>query len=57
MEQVHGSDRTYMEKGLYELDETPGRLGELYEVSRRLDELEEQLGESDEVCLRTRRVV
>ena len=32
--QLHGSDRICMEKGLKELGEFPGRIGELHEDSR-----------------------
>ena len=40
-----------MNEGLKGLDESHGRLGESHEYGHELDELDEQLGESDEDCL------
>ena len=41
-----------MDEGLKGLGESHGRLGESYEDGHELDGLDEQLGESDEDCLR-----
>ena len=52
MEPLHGLKSICIDEGLKVLGEPHGRLDESYEDGPELDELDEQLGESDEDCRR-----